>query len=1077
MLMSILFILKTILFLNITKVEFNQIPILLITSLTTILVMAIIQQLNLKHKNKVILTFYSIISFIMFADAMYYSHFGSLPTISVLSQVNQLTAVGDSIKYLLNIRNIAMILDIPVLIFIYLYAKDKFKIIELPKIPKEIQTHIILTTLALVMIYTSTIGQIQSVIAQEPYFYHISDIRKNFGSSSRAEANSVFTEEDLEEIKNRTNLEEGKLTGIGKDKNLIVLQIEALQDFVINLDYNDQEITPNLNKLIKDKSSVYYDKYHQLLGRGNTSDAEFVSHNSFHPSMEETSYTKYENNTFYGLPLLLKDNGYTPWVMHGYKKEFWNREKAYKNQGFERFISEEDYKFKDTIGFGLKDGDFFDQNLEYLKELDKIDDNPFYSFMITLTSHTPFDMPKEYQTLDLLPEHEDKLLGNFLQSIHYTDKEIGRFIENLKEEGLYDDTVIAIYGDHFAISSAHEEDQKMMTELLGDHYDYDEMMKIPLVVHVPGEDINETISTTGSQIDFYPTMLNIMGYKNEKGLMLGRDLTNYKGYSYVAPQTYMLKGSFIDEDTLFVISRDGIFDHSKAYNIKTKEKIDIPQLRTIYEKAVDEINKSDFILKKNLLKDYIEKDGDIDLNNLSESKILNGEYIAEAHYNSLEELNDYYDKGYRLLSVDLEWTSDDKIILLKDWYWYYDNLFEKQKENPTLEEFKEMEMKDNQTQMSLEDLVEWMEDHKDAQIVLRTGVSNENIMVQAHKEYPGLIENGIVEIDHFEHYPGVTFNGFRKVILNPIKHEYKDAEILDFVSRHPHFGVILDKERANTSLPRELKEKGLPTYVDGPTGKFARTILKRKVEGFIVNPKKEKRIKLDKVSIFQNPHIVAHGGGQIGSKTYTNSLEALDNSYKKDIRLMEIDFEWTTDDELVCLHSWDGFLMGFFNQPVRQYSFEEFENFQMINGWHQLTPEGLDKWFAYHSDAYLVTDVKNRNVEALKKLKEEYPRLAEKTIPQIYQLDQYEKVKDLGYENIILTLYIIRSTDDEIVKFVENNQVFAVTMPVNRAKTDLLQRLTNSGTYVYTHTVNSPNLAQELEKLGVSGFYTDLLEN
>ncbi len=162
-----------------------------------------------------------------------------------------------------------------------------------------------------------------------------------------------------------------------------------MQDFVIDLQYNGQEITPNLNKLVHDKSSLYYDNYHQLLGRGNTSDAEFVSNNSLHPSMEEPTYTKYEDNTFYGLPWLLRDNGYTAWVFHGYEKEFWNREKAYVNQGFQRFVSEEDYEFEEVLGFGIRDEDFYAQTIEYLKELDNIDENPFYAFIISLSSHTP----------------------------------------------------------------------------------------------------------------------------------------------------------------------------------------------------------------------------------------------------------------------------------------------------------------------------------------------------------------------------------------------------------------------------------------------------------------------------------------------------------------------------------------------------------------------------------------------------------------------------------------------------------------------------------------------------------------
>ena len=70
------------------------------------------------------------------------------------------------------------------------------------------------------------------------------------------------------------------------------------------------------------------------------------------------------------------------WAFHGYKKDFWNREKAYKPR-LQRFISEEDYEFDEVIGFGIRDEDFFDQTIDYLKELDQVDENPFYAFIIT----------------------------------------------------------------------------------------------------------------------------------------------------------------------------------------------------------------------------------------------------------------------------------------------------------------------------------------------------------------------------------------------------------------------------------------------------------------------------------------------------------------------------------------------------------------------------------------------------------------------------------------------------------------------------------------------------------------------
>ncbi|NLW22866.1 MAG: sulfatase-like hydrolase/transferase [Tissierellia bacterium] len=130
--------------------------------------------------------------------------------------------------------------------------------------------------------------------------------------------------------------------------------------------------------------------------------------------MEGYTYERYADNTFYGLPWLLRDYGYTAWVFHGYEKNFWNRAKAYPNQGFQRFISEEDFKYKETIGFGISDAEFFDQSLEYLKELDALDENPFYAFLITLSSHTPYEMDPKYHVLDIKDEHKGNIVANYL---------------------------------------------------------------------------------------------------------------------------------------------------------------------------------------------------------------------------------------------------------------------------------------------------------------------------------------------------------------------------------------------------------------------------------------------------------------------------------------------------------------------------------------------------------------------------------------------------------------------------------------------------------------------------------------
>lgn len=1084
MLLGTLLILKILLFMNITGIINNKFIIFLISTLITLFFFTLIYFNNNKKRHKIAFVFYTIMSLIMFADVMYYSYFNSLPSIKMLKLMNQVATVGDSVASLLSFKNLLFLLDIPLLIIYFKKKKEKM-IEEFKEYDRYTRVGLPLG-IGLFLAFALAILGIQDLMTpvtnQEIYTYHIKDIKAALIEEDIAEGVGIFTQEDLEELKDRTNLKDSKYTGIGKGKNLMVIQVEALQNFPINRFYDGQEITPNLNKFIKEKGSLYFDNYYQQIGRGNTSDAEFVTNNSLYPSMEDPTYTQYEQNTFYGLPWILRDNGYTSWVFHGYEKEFWNRNKAYPNQGFQRFISEEDYEITEPIGFGISDEEFFEQSLEYLKEMD----NPFHAFLITLTSHTPFKMPEEYKHLNIREEHEDTILGDYLQSIHYTDKALGQFFEDLKKEGLYDDTVIALYGDHFAITGLNDSGVELMTDFLGHPYDIDEMFKIPLIIHVPGEEINETISNIGSQLDFLPTILNIMGYKNEKGLMFGRDLVNYEGENHVASQTYVLKGSFIDKDTIFCMSRDGVFDNSKAKDKKTKKSVDITPLKKRYEYVINEINKSDFILKKNLLNTFIENQGNIDLSELGDLNIPNDKYIGSCYYNSLEELNDYYDKGYRLLSVDLQWTKDEEIVLLKDWYWFYNNLFENPIEgHPTKEEFKNLKMADANQQMTASDLIKWMMKHKDAYIVLRTTEKDKSIFLKIKDDYPNLRDRFIVEIDDFEDYLSVSNKAFKNILLNLSQNKYTEGIIMDFLDRNDIFGVIMDEELSTTSLSKKLKKMGIKTYVEGIDTNVKKKALEKKVHGFFITPDCQIQVELDLVpplpqeanieNKIDNRHLVAHAGGEIGGLTYTNAREALDLSYENGIRLMEVDFHWTTDDKLVCVHSWDGFINRHFNVEAKRYSYDQFISFNMINGWHQLTPHTLRLWMERHPDAYIITDIKENNIKGLEILSEKYPHIMDRIIPQIYSMDEYEKVKSLGYENIILTLYMIRNTDDEIVQFAQNNKLFAVTMPEEKAYTDLPKRLKDIGVYVYAHTINEEGTVKKLKENCVSGFYTDRL--
>ncbi len=236
-------------------------------------------------------------------------------------------------------------------------------------------------------------------------------------------------------------------------------------------------------------------------------------------------------------------------------------------------------------------------------------------------------------------------------------------------------------------------------------------------------------------------------------------------------------------------------------------------------------------------------------------------------------------------------------------------------------------------------------------------------------------------------------------------------------------------------------------------------------------------IMIKEIGDIKVPHAkhIAHAGGKINGQVLTNSKEAIENSYRKGHSLIELDMQWSTDGELVLLHDWGNF-SRFINSPkIKRYSAEEFKSFKM-NG--NLTPMTLDElvdWLDNNLDVYIVTDIKINNLGALRLIKDKYPEIQNRFIPQIYDFGQYDAVDKMGYKNIIMTMYDSNYNDRQILDFVENNNVFAITMPQNRAKTNLPTLLKDQETFTYTHTINTEEIVEDLKKYNIRGFYSDVL--
>jgi lipoteichoic acid synthase len=518
---------------------------------------------------------YVLLTILMFCDVTHNAYFSGYISLKLIASAKFLGDAGDAVIAVIRPEFWLLLLDLPlVALSIVKIRREEW----LSSVRKEWFSAVLLLAAVFFLVFgsVSTSSTLRSVGNLEFFSVRVKDLLEtttSFGSQqAELDEESVYlVEEDQED----------SLFGIAEGRNLIVIQMEALQNFVINREYEGQEITPNLNRLIRHEGTIYFDRYYMQIAAGNTSDAEFATNNSIYGSEKSYTYELYKENTFRGLPVLLKERGYSTIAMHGYDGDFWSRKAMYPSQGFDRFIDDKGYNPSVIHGWGILDEEFFVQSVEYLK----VQPRPFYCFMVSLTNHTPFVMDKKYCRLQLSAKHEGTRFGNYLNSTAYSDYAIGVLLDALKEADLYENSVITIYGDHFGLAQRDENNEELMTEFLGKPYRFDAMANVPLIIHIPGEDINNTYSIAGGQIDFLPTMAYLMGFEELDTVYFGQNLlTAEKGF--VAQTRYAPRGSFITDDIVFMMSFDMVFENSRAWAIDTGEEVPLDGLQSLAERSI-----------------------------------------------------------------------------------------------------------------------------------------------------------------------------------------------------------------------------------------------------------------------------------------------------------------------------------------------------------------------------------------------------------------------------------------------------------------------------------------------------------
>lgn len=528
-----------------------------------------------------------LMSALLFANVMFYRFFNDFITLPTLTQTQNFGDVSGSIGTLLSPTDLLFFADVVLLVFLLTF---NFKRLEVKKTAPRKVSALMFLALSISCINLAiaemdrpqllTRGFDRNYIVKYlgMYNYTIYDAVQ----STRATAQRVFADSnDLTEVRNFTQTSRAEPNpeyfGAAEGMNVIYVHMESIQNFLIDYRLHGEEVTPFLNSLTEEENTLYFNNFFHQTAQGKTADAEFMVANSLYGLPQGSAFTTKGLNTYQAAPAILsQQQGYTSAVFHGNTGSFWNRDEIYKSFGYNEFFDLSYYEMSadQQAEYGLMDKPFFEQSMPYLKALPE----PFYANFITVTHHFPFTINEEEATID---KHTtgNKTVDNYFQTARYADEALQQFFEDLKENGLYDNSIIIMYGDHYGISNNHN---KAMEQVIGKEvtpFESAGLQRTPLFIRVPGMEGGVNEEYTG-QIDLLPTLLHLLGIETNEYIHLGTDLLSeqhddiipFRNGDFVSSVFTYADGKFYDSTTGELLDENRL-DEAREYQIIAEQKL------------------------------------------------------------------------------------------------------------------------------------------------------------------------------------------------------------------------------------------------------------------------------------------------------------------------------------------------------------------------------------------------------------------------------------------------------------------------------------------------------------------------
>ena len=532
-----------------------------------------------KNRYKYLLIWLIIFAAIETINVIYYTFFTSFASFGEFATLGQTETVVGSIFEKLRVLNFIYVLS-PI-IFIYIQKRLSRTtyytyISKIKKTKRNVLTAIVMAFICLGFTFGTATRTDYSRLAKQWNRVYIADrfgfilyqfndlvqtltpkFSSLFGYNDALKAfEAYYTKERINEYS-----QPNEYTDMFKGKNVIFVHMESVQSFLMDLEFNGEEVLPTVNKLAKE--GMYFDNFYPQISTGTSSDTEFTILTSLMPAASGTVFVSYYNREYNTVLKDLTNLGYTTFSMHGNHSSMWNRAKVHPRLGYQNMFFEETYEYTedDVINLGINDSLFFEESMPILEKIER-ENSPYMGTIITLSNHSPFIYKDKYAPYDLSETFvnskgekvttnyiEDTPVGNYITSAHSADLSLGEFINYINESEEFDNTIFVFYGDHESRLSRSEIEylynhnpengdlysKKDSRYKEYDNFDHELNKKTPLIIWSKNKEIrdkiNKKVSYPMGMYDVAPTIGNMFGFKNP--FALGHDIFNIKNDNVV----------------------------------------------------------------------------------------------------------------------------------------------------------------------------------------------------------------------------------------------------------------------------------------------------------------------------------------------------------------------------------------------------------------------------------------------------------------------------------------------------------------------------------------------------------------